>query len=298
MIIVDAHQHYWQPARGDYGWLAQAPASLQRAFLPEHLRAQREAAGVQYSVLVQAAPTEEETRYLFELAHEDPSVVGVVGWVDMEAADVGTRIDALIRDGHDLLCGLRPMAEDLADSDWLARPSLDRAFDCIQDCGLTFDALVDMRQLPALLRRLRRHPQLSIVLDHAGKPAISDGRFDQWTSWIDELAQHPSLHCKLSGLLTLLGEPVHEDAIEPYVADLFSHFGPERLMWGSDWPVLTTHADYAHWLQVAMTLTERYAAGSQADVFAANAVRFYALDVDLHSHTQKENWPSLHEGRH
>jgi len=281
MIIVDAHQHYWQPSRDDYGWLAQAPVSLQRAFLPDHLRAQREAADVSYSVLVQAAPTEEETRYLFELAREDSAIAGVVGWVDMEAGNVGSRIDALIRDGNGLLCGLRPMAQDLADPDWLAKPSLDRAFDCIQDCGLTFDALVDMRQFPALLRRMRRHPQLSIVLDHAGKPAIGDGRFDQWTSWIDELAQHSPLHCKLSGLLTLLDEPVHEDAIEPYVADLFSHFGPERLMWGSDWPVLTTRADYAHWLHMAMTLTERYAPGAKADVFAANAVRFYALDIDL-----------------
>lgn len=281
MIIVDAHQHYWDPARGDYGWLAQAPATLQQAFLPRDLCAQRAALGVQFSVLVQAAPTEEETRYLFELAHEDPAVVGVVGWVDMEADDVGTRIDALVRQGNGLLRGLRPMAQDLADPEWLARPSLDRAFDCIQDCGLAFDALVDLRQFPALLQRLRRHPQLNVVLDHAGKPAIRDGRLDQWAHWIDELAQHPQLHCKLSGLLTLLGEAVHDDAIEPYVAELFAHFGSERLMWGSDWPVLTTHADYAHWLHVAMILTERYASGSHADVFAANAARFYALDIDL-----------------
>jgi L-fucono-1,5-lactonase len=280
MIIVDAHQHYWLPSRGDYGWLAQAPAGLRRAFLPADLRAQREAAGVNFSVLVQAAPSEEETRYLFELAHLDPAVVGVVGWVDLETDDVGARIDALIRDGGGLLRGLRPMVQDIADPDWLARPSLDRAFDCIEDCGLTFDALVGMPQLPALSRRLRKNPQLNVVLDHAGKPAIADGRFDQWTGWIDELAQHPQLHCKLSGLLTLLDEPVHEDAIEPYVTDLFTHFGAERLLWGSDWPVLTTHTDYGHWLRVALTLTERHAPGSQADVFAANAVRFYALDIE------------------
>src|ERR1700751_4363264 len=114
VIIVDAHQHYWQPLRGDYDWLAQAPASLQRAFLPADLCAQRKASGVQYSVLVQAAPTEDETRYLFELAHEDHDVVGVVGWVDMEAGDVGARIDAMIRDGNGLLRGLRPMVQDLA----------------------------------------------------------------------------------------------------------------------------------------------------------------------------------------
>lgn len=282
MIIVDAHQHYWQPARGDYGWLAQAPASLQRPFLPRDLGAQRAAAGVQFCVLVQAAPTEAETRYLFELAHEDSAVAGVVGWIDMEAADVEARIDALIRDGSGLLRSVRPMAQDLADPEWLARPALDRAFDCIQDRGLAFDALVDMRQYPALLRRLQRHPQLNVVLDHAGKPAIGDGDIDPWTCWIDELSQHPQLHCKLSGLLTLLGEPAHEDAIERYVAELFAHFGSARLMWGSDWPVLSTRADYAHWLQLAMRLTERYASRAQADVFAANAVRFYALDIDLH----------------
>jgi L-fuconolactonase len=280
MMIIDAHQHYWLPSRGDYSWLAKAPTALQRPFLPTDLYAEREAAGVTYSVLVQAAPSEAETRYLFQLARLDPSVIGVVGWVDMEAPDVGARIDALIHDGAGLLCGLRPMAQDMADPDWLAKPSLDHAFDCIQDCGLSFDALVGMPQLPALCRRLRRHPQLSVVLDHAGKPAISDGRFNQWTTWIDELAQHASLHCKLSGLLTLLGEPMHEDAIEPYVADLFAHFGAERLMWGSDWPVLTTHASFTHWLNVALDLTERYAAGSQPDVFAANAAHFYALDVD------------------
>lgn len=283
MIIVDAHQHYWQPLRGDYGWLAQAPALLRRAFLPPDLRTQRDASGVQYSVLIQAAPTEEETRYLFELAQEDPAVAGVVGWVDMEAPDVEQRIDALIRDGRGLLRGVRPMAQDLADPEWLGKPALDRAFDCIQDRGLAFDALVDVRQFPALMRRLRRHPHLDIVLDHAGKPAIDDDRFDEWTSWIDELSQHPQLYCKLSGLLTLLAEPLQEDAIEPYVADLFSYFGPGRLMWGSDWPVLTTHADYGHWLRTAMDLTERYAAGSQSEVFAANAVRFYALDINLQS---------------
>jgi L-fuconolactonase len=118
------------------------------------------------------------------------------------------------------------------------------------------------------------------VLDHAGKPAIASGGFDPWVRWIDELAQHPQLHCKLSGLLTLLDEPVHDDAIEPYVDALFAHFGSKRLMWGSDWPVLTTHADFGHWLRMAKMLTERYSSGSQADVFAANAVRFYALDID------------------
>jgi L-fuconolactonase len=274
MIIVDAHQHYWQPARGDYGWLAQAPAALQRSFLPADLRVQREAAGVQFSVLVQAAPSEAETRYLFELARQDPAVVGVVGWTDLEAADACARIHSLKRDGDGLLCGLRPMAQDIADPDWLSRAALDRAFDCMQDLELAFDALVTPSQLPALC-------QLRSVLDHAGKPSIAHADDGRWLDWIDELAQHPQLHCKLSGLLTLLDAGTQEDAIDPCVKHLFERFGASRLMWGSDWPVLTTHADYGHWLRLSKALTERYAPGRQTDVFGANATRFYALDAAI-----------------
>lgn len=281
MIIVDAHQHYWQPARGDYGWLAQAPAALQRSFLPADLRVQREAAGVQFSVLVQAAPSEAETRYLFELARRDLAVVGVVGWVDLEAADACARIHSLKRDGGGLLCGLRPMVQDIADPDWLSRAALDRAFDCMQDLELAFDALVTPLQLPALCRRLARHPQLRSVLDHAGKPSIARADDGQWLDWIDELAQHPQLQCKLSGLLTLLDPGMQEAAIDPCVRHLFDRFGASRLMWGSDWPVLTTHADYGHWLRLSKALTERYAPGRQTDVFGANATRFYALDAAI-----------------
>ncbi|TAM27753.1 MAG: amidohydrolase [Rhodanobacter sp.] len=279
MIIVDAHQHYWQPERGDYAWLAQAPAALQRSFLPADLCHLREAAGVQFSVLVQAAPNEDETRYLFELAQRDKAVLGVVGWVDLEAEDACARIDAMVRDGNGLLCGLRPMAQDIPDPDWLARPTLDRAFDCMQDHGLAFDALVTMAQLPALYRRLQRQPTLRAVLDHAGKPPIAHGDITPWNRWIDKLAQQPQLHCKLSGLLTLLEPGMHEQAIEPCVKGLFERFGANRLMWGSDWPVLTTHADYGHWLELARSLTERFAPNRQTDVFGANAARFYALDI-------------------
>jgi L-fuconolactonase len=237
---------------------------------------------VQFSVLVQAAPSEAETRYLFELARRDPAVVGVVGWVDLEAADACARIHALKRDGDGLLCGLRPMAQDIADPDWLSRAALDRAFDCMQDMELAFDALVTPRQLPALCRRLARHPQLRSVLDHAGKPPIAhsdDRQWIDWIEWIDELAQQPQLYCKLSGLLALLDPGMREEAIDPCVKHLFHRFGASRLLWGSDWPVLTIHADYGHWLRLAQTLTERYAPGRQIDVFGANAMRFYALNA-------------------
>jgi L-fuconolactonase len=146
--------------------------------------------------------------------------------------------------------------------------------------GLAFDALVGMAQIPALLQRLQRHPGLRVVLDHAGKPPIAKGDFRPWANAIDTLAQQPQLHCKLSGLLTQLNDEMLEAAIEPYVGHLFFRFGARRLMWGSDWPVVTTRTDYAHWLQLARRLAARYAPGHHDALFGHNAMRFYARNTE------------------
>jgi len=276
MIVVDAHRHYWQPGRGDYGWLDHAPQALRRAFLPGDLRARHTTAGKHYSILVQAAPSEAETRWLFELARQDSTVLGVVGWVDLDAADAAARIDALRAAGDGLLCGLRPMVQDIADPDWLARGSLDAVLGTLAEHHLALDALVTRPQWHALLKRLERQPTLRVMLDHAGKPTIGGDGFRHWAAWIDALAEFPALHCKLSGLLTELAPAQPDRAIEPYVAHLFERFGPSRLVWGSDWPVLTLRSDYDRWLEYAQDLTERYAPGRQDDVFARNALRFYA----------------------
>ena len=273
--LIDAHQHYWRVDRGDYAWLREAPAMLQRDFLPADLQPQRTAAGVAGSVLVQAAASEAETRYLFELARADRSILGVVGWVDFEAPDVAARIDALARDGDGLLLGLRPMAQDHADPDWLARPALDAAFDCLQELDLAFDALVRPPQLSALQRRLRRERELRVVLDHAGKPDIAHGRYDDWAAPIRELAALPKVSCKLSGLLTELAPGMPAGTLDPYVDHLFACFGPARLIWGSDWPVLTLRGSYAHWLELARALAQRHAPHALDRIFSRNALAFY-----------------------
>jgi L-fuconolactonase len=291
MSVIDAHQHYWRVQRGDYGWLADAPASLRRDFLPFELDPHRAAAGVERAILVQAAPTEAETRFLFELARADRAVAGVVGWVDFEAPDVDARIAALARDGEGLLVGLRPMAQDIEDPDWLARPELDAAFASLQRHGLAFDALVRPDQLPALLARLEREPGLRAVLDHAGKPVI-DGApdFDGWAAQIALLAERTPLHCKLSGLLTQLAPGVSERALTPYVDHLFACFGPQRLIWGSDWPVLTLRGDYARWIELARSYVRRLAAGHEAAIFGGTAAAFYRL-APPSSSSRKETPP-------
>lgn len=275
MNLIDAHQHYWRVDRGDYAWLHDAPAALQRDFLPGDLHAQRTAAKVGGSVLVQAAATEAETRYLFELARADRSILGVVGWVDFEAPDAPSRIDALLCDGDGLLLGLRPMAQDHPDPDWLARPALDAAFDRMQEHGLAFDALVRPSQLPALQKRLQRERELRVVLDHAGKPDIARGHFDAWATYIRELAALPYVCCKFSGLLSELAPGMPVDALDPYVDHLFASFGAKRLIWGSDWPVVTLHDSYAHWLELARTLAQQRAPHALDDIFGRNALALY-----------------------
>jgi L-fuconolactonase len=270
-VIVDAHRHYWDPTRLAYDWLVGAPAALQRAFLPADLDA-----GADACILVQAAPDERETRFLFELARDMPDVLGVIGWIDVEASDAEDRLDRLIADGHGLLRGVRPMVQDIADPAWLALPTLDRAFDAVRDRGLVFDALVDSRHLRALSTRLARHPGLRTVIDHAAKPDIAAGDFAAWSGAIARLAQIPDVHCKLSGLLTLADAEADPAVLEPYVAHLFESFGASRLLWGSDWPVVTTHATYDGWQQAARELVRRHASDAEDAVFAGNALALYS----------------------
>lgn len=277
-MIVDAHQHFWQLDRGDYGWLKPELDPLYRDYLPQHLSPQLDACQVQATVLVQAAPTEAETRYLLDLAAETDFVAGVVGWVDMEAPGAPRRIADLVAYGNGNLKGLRPMVQDIADPRWLLRPTLDAAFEAMIDHDLVFDALVLPRHLQTLQARLLRHPKLRVVLDHAGKPDIAGMDFSSWAEDVSQLARElPLLHCKLSGLLTQADDGAGVDELEPYVAHLFRNFGPQRVLWGSDWPVLNLASDYQRWWQLAQELVRRHAAGHEQLVFGATAVRLYGL---------------------
>ncbi|MGO9931603.1 MAG: amidohydrolase family protein [Steroidobacteraceae bacterium] len=286
MNRVDAHQHYWSLQRGDYGWLSPRDGGLYRDFMPADLSDSLADCGICATVLVQAAATEEETRFLFVLARKYPSIAGVVGWVDFEAADVRARIDRLIRDGSGKLKGIRPMVQDISDTQWLARGSLDAAFDSIIANDLAFDALVKPEHLGVLEQRLRRHPRLRAVLDHAGKPDIAGAQFEAWSAQIERLARSTSAYCKLSGLLTQAGRNADIARLEAFVGHVFACFGADRVMWGSDWPVVTLCASYRRWLEISLALVSRHAPGHQEAVFASNALRFYRLNKEVSQHDQ------------
>jgi L-fuconolactonase len=274
---IDAHQHYWDPARGDYGWLTPELDQLYRTFGPADLAPLRERADVQRTVVVQAAPTVEETRYLLELAQDDASIAGVVGWVPMLSRDAPDLIAGLAR--HPKFKGIRPMLQDLPDDDWIVNPDLAPAVEALIAHDLAFDALIFARHVDALETFIKRFPTLRIVIDHGAKPPIRDGR-SGWQSWADGITRLASLahvHCKLSGLATEAAAGWTEATLQPYVDHLLQSFGPARLMWGSDWPVLNLNGDYLLWHSVANTLLAGLSDAERDAVFGANAATFYRL---------------------
>jgi L-fuconolactonase len=274
---IDAHQHYWDPARGDYGWLTPDLDALYRTFGPADLAPLRERADVQRTVLVQAAPTVQETRYLLDLAQDDASVAGVVGWVPMLSRDAPDLIAELAR--HPKFKGIRPMLQDLPDDDWIVNPGLAPAVEALIAHDLAFDALIFARHVDALETFIKRFPTLRIVIDHGGKPPIRDGRsgWQRWADGITRLASLAHVHCKLSGLATEAAAGWTEATLQPYVDHLLQSFGPARLMWGSDWPVLNQNGDYLLWHSVANTLLAGLSDAERDAVFGANAATFYRL---------------------
>jgi len=272
-----AHQHFWRIGRGDYGWLTQAEhPKIARDFLPDDLAPLLAKAKITKTVLVQAAPTEAETAFLLELAGATPFVAGVVGWVDFDAADAAARIARLC--ANPKVLGLRPMIQDIADNEWMLRPGLAPAFDAMQRGSLRFDALVKPRHLPALAEFLDRNPELPVVIDHGAKPDIAGLGLELWAGYIRHIAKNSRASCKLSGLASEAGPAWRVETLKPYVDVLLSAFGPSRLMWGSDWPVLNEVGDYARWLDAAEALTAGLSSAERAAIFGGSAVSFYGLD--------------------
>jgi L-fuconolactonase len=270
---IDAHHHLWTLARGDYGWLTPALAPIYRDFQLSDLAPHLAAAGIEGTILVQAAATEAETMFLLDIAEGADVVRGVVGWTDFDAADGIARIDALA--ARNLLVGLRPMVQDIADDDWLLGPALAPLLAAMARHGLVFDALVLPRHLPRLLQVIGRHPDLAFVLDHCGKPRLASGEIATWQRDIALLAEHPNIVCKLSGLVTEAAPDWKIADLRRAVNHVVTCFGPHRLLWGSDWPVVDLAGGYATWFGAAETLLADLSPRDKQAVFGGNAARVY-----------------------
>ena len=275
---VDAHHHIWKLARGDYGWLQPtAPlAPIYRDFGLADLRPLVNQARVEATVLVQAAPTVAETRYLLEVARKSDGLVrGVVGWIDLLARDAVETLSALAADR--LLKSVRPMLQDLEDPEWILRPDVQPALSVLPGMGLRFDALVKPRELKPLLKMIEQHPDLAVVIDHCAKPEIASRGWQPWADDLAAAAAHPRVFCKLSGLVTEAESGWKIDALRPYFEHVLRCFGSGRVMWGSDWPVVALSASYADWVAASEGLLRGLPPGERAAIFGDNAERFYSL---------------------
>jgi L-fuconolactonase len=273
---VDAHQHFWSLPRGDYGWLTPQSGSIYRDFGPRDLAPLLEEAGIARTVLVQAAPTEAETRYLLDIAAATPHVAAVIGWVDLAARNAPDRLAALA--GNPLVRGVRPMLQDLPDPAWMLGKALRPALKALVDLGLRFDALVKPQHLRPLHAFIDRNPDLRIVIDHGAKPAIREGSLEEWARDIRDVARSTPACCKLSGLVTEAKADWRAADLEHCMSHLLDCFGSERLMWGSDWPVVELAGGYRRWHEAAHACLARLPAADRARIFGANAARFYGLD--------------------
>ncbi|HTI02458.1 MAG TPA: amidohydrolase family protein [Acidisoma sp.] len=273
--MLDAHQHFWRPERGDYGWLTPETGVLYRDFLPADLRPLMQAAGITRSIVVQAAETEAETDFLLALAAETDFVAGVVGWLDMTAEDFPARL-AYYR-AQPKWVGLRPMLQEHPPEKTLD-PRFRAALREVARQDVPFDILTFPRHLPAMLTVLAEVPDLCGIVDHISKPEMTKPTLGDWAGHMTALAAHPRLMCKISGMVTEAGADWSADRIRPFLRHAAKAFGPERLVFGTDWPVCTLAARHGEVMDLARTLlAELYDAADLEKIFETNGARFYRL---------------------
>jgi L-fuconolactonase len=279
-MIIDAHHHLWDPVLHEYPWMdGDALAPLRRAYTVDDLWEVTDGR-VAHTVLVQTISDVRETAgFLATASANDGLIKGVVGWVDLTAPDVADRIAALREGpGGDRLVGIRHQVQDEPDPEWLARPDVLRGLRAVGDAGLAYDLLVLVSQLEVAVGVVRQLPELRFVLDHLAKPNIAAGEREPWASRVAGLAALPNVSAKISGLVT---EARWDDwdagQIVPYARHALDVFGPDRLMYGSDWPVCTLAASYGEVWDLAGTLIKDLGEAERTAILGGTAARVYRL---------------------
>ncbi|MFC8516164.1 amidohydrolase family protein [Streptomyces sp. NPDC057257] len=278
MTLVDAHHHVWDLAVRDQDWIPEH-SPLRRNFTVADLEPEARAAGVDRTVLVQTITVPEETPEFLALAATHDLIAGVVGWTDLTRPDIADEL-ARLRElpGGSYLKGIRHQVQAEPDPDWLLRPDVHRGLTAVADAGLVYDLVVLPHQLPSCTKAAATLPQLTFVLDHLGKPPIASGTLTPWSSDLRALAALPNTVAKLSGLITE-ADPASWTTgdLRPYTDTALETFGPDRLMFGSDWPVCTERASYAEVLAATQELTGGLDPAERTQLFEATATRVYDL---------------------
>lgn len=278
MNKIDCHMHLWTLAMEPHYhlWMTPDLTELYRDYGPKDARAVMDHNQVDGVVLVAAASSVEEIGYLLGLADGQDFIKGVVGWLDLLADDAPKQIETWAR--FPKLKGLRPYLQDMADDAWILQPQLDPAIQAVMDNGLRFDALIKPHQVKNCVRFIEKYPDLPVIIDHLAKPNVTEGAFDPWQDAMEEFRQITHVHCKLSGLVTEDGPDWTLARITPYLDAVCDIFGPDRLVFGSDWPVVNLVADYTTWIETLSTYLEKFDSSEQSAIWSGNGARFYGLE--------------------
>ena len=279
MNIIDAHHHVWDLSVRDQDWIIRPRmAAIRRSFSVDDLRPAARAAGVTATVLVQTLTIAQETPEMLALAAADPLVAAVVGWTDLTSPAIGDELARLAElPGGQHLAGIRHQVQSEPDPDWLRRPDVIRGLRAVAAAGLCYDLIVLPHQLAAAAYAAAAVPELTMVLDHAAKPPIWHRNLRPWTAGIRALAAQPNTACKLSGLVTEAAAGAPDSAFLPVADVILDEFGPQRIMFGSDWPVCLLAAGYADVVSLAAFLVGRFPEPDQEAVFTGTAARVYGI---------------------
>jgi L-fuconolactonase len=271
---VDSHQHFWKWSKG---WFSRPEPVLSRDYLPVDLEPILKVHGIEKTIVVQTSPSEAETDFLLELAETSRFIGGVVGWLDLESPQFANELERYRQ--KCFFVAVRPMLECLPDDDWILRPRVMEALALIARAEVGFEFLVYAWHLPYVVQALERVPNLRAVIDHLAKPEIKARRMHPWQEWMRDVALHPNVYCKLSGMMTEADYKAWNlEQLRPYADHVMEQFGAERVMFGSDWPVCLLAASYEQVLSVTRTLvTSSLGVSAEEAVFGGNAAHFYRL---------------------
>jgi len=279
-IRVDAHHHVWDLAVRDQEW-TRGLTALERSFSLDDLLPSLESNDVRATVLVQTLNVTEETQELLEVAKNSSVVAGVVGWADITRGDISDELSRLHSlPGGELLVGIRHLVQDERDPQWLCRADVLDGLAKLEDAAIVYDLLVRPHQIPSAIKVVQSRPNLRFVLDHFGKPQIGEGLLEPWRSQMNELSQCENVVVKFSGLVTEADHTRWRTVdLRPYVEVVLSEFGPQRMMFGSDWPVCQLAASYEQVVMLAEELTSQLSPTEKTSPFGDTAVHWYGLDV-------------------
>ena len=274
-MVIDAHVHFWKFDKKRDAWITDDMKVLQQDYLPEHLATTLKRNGVDGVVAVQASQEEVETRFLAELANTHPIIKGVVGWIDLQADNIAERLEHFTQ--YASIRGYRHVVQAEPD-DFLLRPNFQRGVRALKPYNYTYDVLIYHNQLRPAVEFVSKFPDQKLIIDHCAKPDIRHKKIDEWKVLMKEIAQQPQIYCKLSGLFTEAAWKTWSAAeFYPYLDVVFEAFGTDRLVFGSDWPVMLVSGIYAQWKSLLEKYMENFEAEEREKVFGLNAEAFYNL---------------------